>query len=392
MSHQQQHAPIVQVTRGVHVESAHRGTIAAVDAGGHLVASLGNAVEPIFVRSCAKPFQALALVCSGAADAYKITEEELAVACASHSGEPEHIRHVQSLLHKARIDPQALHCGIHPPFDRETREHLEAQGTRATVLHNNCSGKHAAMLATSRFLDLTLDDYTDPEHPVQIAIHGILAYLCGLDTEEIDVGVDGCTAPTFFVPIRGFALAMARLAASGTGASPTPGRPLRRHDIEPDDEDDDLIDAIEDDDDDVPEDDDGIGDSFPVPIDEGLRRVWQAMISHPRLIAGSNGRLCTDLMVVAASFGVPLVAKSGAEGAYALATVLDDVGLGIAFKVEDGAQRARDSAVIEALFQLEILPEEARGPLAGYHRQTVLNLRQEPVGEIRAAFRLSRGL
>lgn len=395
MSHQQPFVPIVQITRGIHVESSHRGAVAAVDAGGHLVASLGSAAEPICVRSCAKPFQALAFVCSGAADAFQITDEELAVACASHSGEPGHVKHVQSLLQKAGIDPELLRCGVHPPFDRETRESLEEHGSRATVLHNNCSGKHAAMLATSRFLDLPLQHYTEPEHPVQIAIHGILAYLCGLDTDEVEIAVDGCTAPTFYVPLRGFALAMARLAASGTGAEPIPGRSSRRHDGEPDDEDDALIDAIEEGEDEISEiddEDEGIGDSFPVPIQEGLGRIWRAMSAHPRLVAGNHGRLCTDLMIVAASFGVPLVAKSGAEGAYAVATVLDDVGLGLAFKVEDGAQRARDSAVIETLFQLEILPEEARGPLAGYHRQTVLNLRQEPVGEIRSAFRLSRGL
>ena len=395
---QQPFAPAVQVTRGMYVESAHRGSIAAVDVGGRLVASLGNPVESVYLRSCAKPFQALAFVCSGAADGLGITEEELAVACASHSGEPEHQERVASILRKAGLDESALRCGVHPPFDGPTREAMQARGARPTALHNNCSGKHAAMLATARFLDLPTDTYTDPDHAIQIAIRGILGYLCGLEPEEIQTSPDGCTAPSFRIPLRSFSLALARLAAEGEGvphlrarSSPSPHRHRRRHDHETASDEDEDLDVYDRDPDERAEASDS-PDPFPVPITEGMRRVWTAMRAHPHLVAGRHGRLCTDLMQAAASFEVPLVAKSGAEGAYAVATVRDGAGLGITIKIEDGAQRARDSAIIETLFQLGILPDDARGPLAGYHRQTVLNLRQEPVGEIRSIFKLSLGL
>ena len=135
-----------------------------------------------------------------------------------------------------------------------------------------------------------------------------------------------------------------------------------------------------------------LSDGFPVSIQEGLSRVWRAMIRHPFVIAGSSARICTDLMRVAEQFGVPLLAKSGAEGTYAIAAFHEDEGIGITVKVEDGGQRARDAAVVECLLQLGILPDEARGPLAGYHRQLVQTLRGEAVGEVRPVFRLNRGL
>lgn len=394
---QQAFAPAVQVTRGIHVESAHRGAIAVVDSGGRLVASLGNPSESVYLRSCAKPFQALAFVCSGAADGLGITQDELAVACASHSGEPEHQERVASILRKAGLTEDALRCGVHPPFDGPTREAMQARGIPATALHNNCSGKHAAMLATARYLDFPLEGYTNPDHAIQVAIRGILGYLCGLEPEEIQSAPDGCTAPSFRLPLRAFSLALARLAAEGEGVQDLRERPTRalarRHRGGSQDsyEEEETLDVY----DLELEEELSPGenpDPFPVPISVGLRRVWAAMKGHPHLVAGRHGRLCTDLMQTAASFQTPLVAKSGAEGSYGVATLQDGLGVGITIKIEDGAQRARDSAVLETLFQLAILPEDARGPLAGYHRQTILNLRQEPVGEIRPIFKLSLGL
>lgn len=378
---QQVYAPMVEVTRGPWVESAHRGAIAAVESGGRLIASLGATSQPYFVRSCAKPFQALALVCSGAADAFGVTDDELAVICASHSGEPEHVSRVASVLQKAKIDPRYLACGVHPPFDAKARRQLAADGREASELHNNCSGKHAGMLLTAKHLGLPLDNYVDPDHGVQIAIVGLLGFLCGLEPTEIDIGIDGCTAPTFQVPLRAFALGLARLAAQGEGIQSE--LPVQRDDEEEWDEDAPAQ---------LPLWREEAEDGFPVPVRVGLARVWRAMKANPMLVAGTVGRLCTDLMNVARTFGVPLVAKSGAEGGYAIAVVAGGRAYGIALKVEDGAQRARDAAAIEALLQLELLPDEARGPLAGYYRQVVLNRRDEAVGEVRARFRLSRGL
>lgn len=381
----QSYAPMVEVTRGGFVESSHRGVIAVVEASGRLVASLGSPAQPIIVRSCAKPFQALALVCSGAADAFGLTEEELAVVCASHSGEEQHVRAVASLLKKAGVDPNALLCGPHPPFDGPARRALAASGQEPTALHNNCSGKHAGMLVTARHLGLPLEQYTAPDHGVQAAILGLLGYLSGLEPSEIDLAVDGCTAPTFHLPLRSFALAMARLAAAGENLPVA--RSATGFEDEEEDRDNDwrveagTIAAYGEDE-----------DTFPVPVRAGLARVWHAMKSHPVLIAGSRGRLCTDLMNVARSVDVDLVAKSGAEGCYAMAVVQDDRAYGIALKVEDGAQRARDAAAIETLLQLDLLPESTSGSLAAYHQQVVLNRRDELVGDVRAHFRLHHGL
>jgi len=452
----QSFAPMIEITRGHRVESMHRGAIAVVDARGRLIASWGNPKEPVYVRSAAAPFQALALLCSGAADAFGLDDEELAVICSSHSGEARHVDLVRSVLKKAGLRTEDLHCGIHPPFDPGARRALVQSGAEPEVVHNNCSGKHAGMLAAAKHLGLSLEDYTDENHDIQIAIRGLLAFLSGLDAEEVEVAVDSCVAPTFYLPLRGFALAMARMAAAGEGIAWEQMRP-HTADFEDDgldgDADDDAygreedgageLSGEEDEGFDEEEPDGGYGgetgggdygradaedgpavarnaaaaeagrtgrsgaanrsvaagepaedeeEEFPVSIPEALARIWHAMKSHPILIAGSRRRLCTDLMRVAAPLGVPLVAKSGTEGVYAAALVQRGQAFGLALKVEDGSERARNSATLETLFQLGFLPAEARDPLAGYHRPVIRNLRDQPVGEVRARFRLNRGL
>ena len=383
MSQPLPYAPLVEVTRGYEVESEHTGAIAVVDSSGHLVASIGQPTQATYVRSCAKPFQALAFVCSGAADAFGATEEELAIVCASHSGEPEHIALVESLMRKTGVRPGDLLCGIHPPFDKRSRDRLSDAGAEATAIHNNCSGKHVGMLATAKYLDLPTEDYTDPEHGVQLAILGILASLSGLEPDEIGISVDGCSAPVFYLPLRSFSLALARLAEQGEGSDAWLRRPVIDDDqgLDPEEFQEEPEDELVE-----------LGDDFPVSIQDGLTRVWQAMIRHPFLIAGSSARICTDIMRVAQQSGVPLVAKSGAEGTYAVAAFQDGIGLGMTIKIADGGQRARDAAVVESLLQLGILPDGARGPLAGYHRQLVQTHGGEAVGEVRSTFRLSRGL
>jgi L-asparaginase II len=384
--------PMVEITRNARLESLHRGAVAVVDARGKLVASLGNPKQPVYLRSAAKPFQALALVCSGAADAFGVTEEELALICSSHSGEARHIALLESLLRRTGLCAEQLHCGIHPPFDAQARRALVESGLAPTVLHNNCSGKHAGMLATSKHLGLTLEDYTDPEHGVQMAIRGILAFLAGLEPDEIEIGTDGCAVPAFYVPLRSFSLAMARLAAAGEGTDE-----VRQ-------EDEALEDALCDEECDVDGTEEGgtgpleavtggeADESLPVSLSDGLARTWRAMISHPVIFGGSRGRLDTDLMRAAAGHGVPLVAKSGAEGVYAVAVVRDGEAYGFALKIEDGAERARNSAAIEILRQLDLLPEEAIDPLSGYHQPLILTRRDEAVGEVNPIFRLNRGL
>jgi len=291
---------------------------------------------------------------------------------------------VASLLRRAGLEEKHLLCGVHSPFDPGTRRALLMAGQEAGALHNNCSGKHAAMLVTASYLGLSLEDYVNPDHDVQVAIRGLIAYLSGVSPEEIGVAVDGCTAPAYQIPLRGFALAMARLAAVGEGVGVAGEARRDAHGREENGEDEEEWTAFE------PDTDDDEG--FPVSIGTGLRQVWRAMKNHPVLVAGTRGRICTDLMRMAARCGVPLVAKSGAEGFYAWAAVHRGQAIGFASKIEDGAERARNTVLLETLFQLEVLPPEAEGPLASYHRPKVLNLRQQPVGELRPRFRLSRGL
>jgi L-asparaginase II len=383
---------MVEITRNARLESLHRGAVAVVDARGKLVASLGNPKQPVYLRSAAKPFQALALVCSGAADAFGVTEEELALICGSHSGEARHVALLESLLQRTGLRADQLLCGIHPPFDPQARRALVESGQAPTVLHNNCSGKHAGMLATSRHLGLTLEDYTAPEHGVQTAIRGLLGFLAGLEADEIEVGTDSCTVPAFYLPLRSFSLAMARLAGAGEGISE-----VREEDEALEDQ---LYDTefevdgtpeggIDTPTDAAPE---GIDESLPVSLPRGLARIWRAMIRHPVILGGSRGRLDTDLIRVAAAHNVPLVAKSGAEGVYAMAVVRDGEAYGITLKIEDGAERARNSAAIEILRQLNLLPEEAVDPLSGYHQPVILTRRDEAVGEVNPVFRLNRGL
>ncbi len=391
MAANQSYLPMVEVTRGQRVESLHRGAIAVVDSRGRLIASLGNPKEPVYLRSSAKPIQALALVCSGAADAFKLTDEELAVVCGSHSGEPRHVELVQSVLRKAGLKVSDLQCGAHPPFDPASRRALAQAGEEPSALHNNCSGKHAGMLAAAKHLGLPTATYLDSRHEIQVAIRGLLAFLAGMDPEEVGLAVDGCAAPTFLLPLRSFALAMARMAAAGENLEQG------------------IPEAIDDSEGGAGYSEEGRGEAeleevaeyevedneeetFPVSVPDGLARIWKAMKGNPVILAGSRGRICTDVMRVAAHLGIPLIAKSGAEGVYAMAVVDRGQAYGIALKVEDGAERARNAAALETLLQLGFLPNEARDTLVGYYRPPVLNQRGEAVGEVRVRFRLNRGL
>jgi L-asparaginase II len=207
-------AALVEVWRGGRVESEHRGAIAVVDASGKLIAHVGNSDLVSYLRSSAKPFQLLPLVESGAADRFAFTDAELAVIAGSHAGEPRHVAAVQSILNKIGLSDDALQCGIHVPFNADAAKALRAADREPTVLHNNCSGKHSGMLAQAVDRGLSTHDYLDPQHPVQVTIRRRLAELGGITFDEIGVGVDGCSAPCFAMPLRAAALAFARLAGA----------------------------------------------------------------------------------------------------------------------------------------------------------------------------------
>jgi L-asparaginase II len=342
-----QAAPLVEVRRGPIVESRHRGHVAAVTGAGNLVAFIGEPETVTYLRSSAKPFQALPLVTSGAADRFRLTEVELAVACGSHSGQDLHAEAVAGMLKKIGLDESFLKCGVHGPFDRETAERLRARGEQSSVLRNNCSGKHTGMLALALHLGAPPETYDDPNSPVQQAILRAISLLSGVAVENVVLGTDGCGVPVFGMSVRAMALMYARLAAP------------------------------------------------PAEFEETTRRACArlaaAMTSHPEMVGGTTERLDTEVMRAARG---RVVSKIGAEGVYTAcvrACAAWPRGLGLAFKIEDGEdRRARSTITIESLRQLGVLDENAREVLAPYSSFPVKNHRGEIVGEIRPSFELKR--
>jgi L-asparaginase II len=340
-------APLVEVRRGAITESRHRGHIAAVDPDGDVLAQLGSPGTVTFLRSSCKPHQALPLVASGAADRFGFTEKEIAVACGSHSGEPIHTEAVRSMLRKIGLDQSALQCGTHEPFSQEVARQLRESGTEPNVLQNNCSGKHAGMLALARHLDAPTESYNQPDNPVQLLIGRTVAQFSGIKVEDISVGIDGCGVPVFGITVRAMAQMYARLVAPPA--------------------------------------------SFDEETREACRRVVGAMISHPEMVGGTTDRLDTEMIRAAKG---RLISKVGAEGVYTVGVLpCKDWprGLGLALKIEDGEdRRARPTVVIEALRQLEVLKDESLEAVASYAFFPVTNRLGDVVGEVRSSFELER--
>ncbi len=281
--------PLLVSVRGDSVEEVHRGVIAVADAGGRLLGGVGDPRIPVLLRSAAKPFQALAIVASGAADALRLTDAELAVICASHAGEEEHVRVVATLLERLGLSSEDLMCGTHPPFARSAREQLQRSGTEPSPLQNNCSGKHAGMLGLALFLEAPLTGYEDPSHPVQREIARTVARLLGgEDPRALFHGVDGCGVPVLRMSAVQCATLFARLVE---GAEPS------------------------------------------------LRRVRDAMVAHPALVGG-EGRFDTRCMRLLPG---DLVSKAGAAGAqgFGLAAGVGRLGpVGCFIKLADGSSEA----------------------------------------------------
>jgi L-asparaginase II len=338
-------ASLVEVSRGPIVESRHRGHVIAVDGEGKTIAALGAPETVTFIRSSGKPFQAMPLVASGAADRFGFTEKEIAIACGSHSGEPEHVATVRSMLARMGMDESALKCGAHIPFSPDVARELAENRQRPDVLQNNCSGKHAGMLALARHLGADPDTYDQPANPVQQQIAAAVSKFSDVPLEELAIGTDGCGAPVFGLPVHAMALIYARLV-----------RPPAR---------------------------------FEASVRDACRRIVDAMINFPEMVGGSKGRLDTEL--IRAGKG-RLISKIGAEGVYTVGVLPCDQwpkGLGLALKIEDGDDhRARPPAVIEALRQLGLLNEDDLSALAEYSPTPIKNRRGDYVGEARAAFSL----
>ncbi len=341
--------PLVQVTRGAITESRHRGHVVAVEPDGKIVALLGAPETVTFLRSSAKPHQAIPLIASGAADRFGFSQQEIALACGSHSGEPIHTEAAASMLRKIGLGPENLKCGTHEPFSPEVARGLREKGEKPQVLQNNCSGKHAAMLATALHLGAPTNSYNQPGNPVQLAIGHTISQFSGIAIENIAVAIDGCGVPVFGVTVKAMALMYARLVAPPA--------------------------------------------QFEKSTREACNRIVAAMTKYPELIGGTTDRLDTEMM--RATEGT-LVSKVGAEGVYTAGVRPCKQwpnGLGLALKIEDGDDhRARPTVVIESLNQLDVLNDEALEAVSRYAFFPVRNRTGEVVGEVRASFRLNRNL
>src|SRR3989442_3459275 len=217
------YVPLVEVRRGDGVESLHFGAIAVIDARGRAVTAAGDPATPVVLRSTAKPAQVLPLLDSGAAERFHFADEEIAIMIGSHGGEPFHVRAVRSILKTIGLDEKALQCGAHAPYHRPSAQALRRRREQPTALHNNCSGKHAGMLALAVHLGAAVDTYLDPGHPVQVRIRTRIEALAGLSAGATRLAIDGCSAPTIALPLSRPGVLSARLAApAGPAGAPDP--------------------------------------------------------------------------------------------------------------------------------------------------------------------------
>lgn len=308
------------------MESCHRGSFVVLDKNGKVATSTGNFTEPFYPRSAIKAFQCLPLIETGAAQSFALDDAEIAICCSSHCGEPEHLRVARSILAKAGIDEACYECGAHMPSSREATYELVRHNEKPQQVHNNCSGKHAGMLALAKYFGAPLEGYVRLEHPVQQAVARCLAHYCDVDVSNAPVAIDGCSVPTWALAMDRVALGFARL--SDVSNSPA-------------------------------------------------QRILRAARNHPFLIAGT-GHFDTKAMQA-----VPrLFIKVGAEGVFC--GLIPHAGLGFALKCDDGASRGAEVAVAQMLSTLAVWTAAEREALGTLAKERLKNWQKIEVGELRA--------
>lgn len=322
----------VEVTRGNRVESRHRGMGVVVDGGGKTLFSFGGVEGGVFPRSACKAMQALPLVESGAADAFGFGNKELALSCASHSGEDEHVALAASMLSRAGHDGSVLECGAHWSSHQDVLIHQARTLDKPTALHNNCSGKHAGFVCTCAHAGYEVEGYVGYDHPLQAEIRGTMESLTGATLGSDNCGTDGCSIPTYAVPLKGLAHGFAKML-TGHGLEPVRARASRR-----------LIDAC---------------------------------MAEPFYVAGTK-RACTKLMQVAPG---RIFAKTGAEGVFVAA--LPDQGIAVAVKCEDGTTRAAEAMVFALIARYFEKGSETRETLMGMANRSMKNWNGIHVGDVR---------
>lgn len=323
---------LVEVTRGNLVESRHRGMVVAVDGDGKVVFSQGDIEAGVFPRSACKAMQGLPLVESGAADAYGFGNRELALACSSHSGEPEHARLAGAMLAAAGVDESVLECGAHWSFDQPVLIDQARSLDHPTALHNNCSGKHAGFICAACHTGKDLKGYVRYKHPVQAEIRGVMESLTGAALAADNCGVDGCSIPTYAMPLKSLAHGFAKMA-TGTGLAPERAK--------------------------------------------ASRRLIEACMAEPFYVAGTK-RACTRLMKTAPG---RIFAKTGAEGVFCAA--IPEKGIAIALKCEDGTTRAAESMVAATLARFFKDEPDLNAALMAQANRSMSNWNGIHVGDVR---------
>lgn len=325
---------LVEVTRGSMVESRHRGAVAVVDETGSVNAQWGDIEAAVYPRSAIKPLQAIGLIESGAADAYGLSESEIALACASHGGEPRHVDTVIAWLERVGLSVHDLECGAHWPSNGDAAHALAFEGHAPGPEHNNCSGKHAGFLTLAKHLGKPTKGYIKPHHGVQQYVMGTLESMCEVDLTGAPRAIDGCSIPTWAIPVGNLALGMAKF---------------------------------------------GTADRMSDARADACKRIATAMADEPFMVAGT-ARYCTEML--AATKG-KVICKTGAEGVYCAA--LPEYGLGVALKCDDGAGRAAEVMLTAVLQKIGVLDGIDPGVLSHLGRPHLHNRNDILVGEIRPA-------
>lgn len=328
------------VTRNNYVESIHYGFICIVNSYGEILYSLGDFRTKIFFRSSAKPIQIIPLIQSGAAEAFHFTPKEIALACASHSGQEVHQQTVKNILERLNLKDDNLHCGLMTPYNEEEKKRLLAKGLSPSVFHCSCSGKHSAMLALAKYRGYSLDDYENINHPVQQEILKTIADFTQESPEEIIIAVDGCGVPIYLLPINKIALSYARLTQYAKDKSS--------------------------------------------PYHASCKTIFDSMNQFPEMVAGDN-EFCTELMQTTKG---KLIGKVGSEAVYCLG--IKKGNLGACIKIVDGNERAIYPVVVHLLKELGILDSSELARLKHWYRPILKNNLGEKIGEIIPVYSLSK--
>lgn len=329
---------LVEVTRGALSECLHRGDVAVVDKSGRLIAYAGDAYKVTYMRSSAKPIQAMEVILSGAAEKYNFTDKEIAIMCASHYGEPFHIKTIEGILKKIGCTEHDLLCGITYSIDIKYSLELARKNVKLNEMYNNCSGKHSGMLAICKLKGYDTSNYNNPQHPVQKAMKKVVANMCGIPEDKIIIGTDGCTVPVFGMPLYNMALSYARLANP-----------------------------------------DGLQDDYKAAAE----RIYNSVTALPVMTAGTGNFGCA---LMSAAKG-RIIAKLGSDGVYCMGIKGRDIG--IAIKIEDGASRALSPSAMQALQDMDVLTNDELDELKDFKIVPNINNLKNKIGEIRPSYHLT---